>query len=252
MAQIPAYDSAIVILFSVLLPAACWLGVHMAAPAGDRRLASGTTALLMGMWTFAAIAICIGGIIQPGAAKLVPGRSNAAPFVGTALSVALVLFLAAAPFRRTLDAVPQSWIVAVQVGRLMGFMVLSLGLSGVLPMAFAGPAGWGDAITGLTAPFVAYAVHRRVTGALLAAGIWNVFGLGDLINVTVLLAQTTPGTSAYNPALGDNSPFSMFPLGLLQIVYAPLFILLHLFSMRAVIRAMFGRTVTPGSSVLRA
>ena len=60
-----------------------------------------------------------------------------------------------APFRRALDAVPHAWLVGAQVGRVMGFLVLSLGLSGLLPMTFAGPAGWGDAITGMAAPFVA-------------------------------------------------------------------------------------------------
>jgi hypothetical protein len=108
-------------------------------------------------------------------------------------------------------------------------------------MAFAGPAGWGDGITGLFAPFVAYALHRRMPGAMLAAWVWNIFGIGDLINVAVLALQTTPGTSAFNPALGDNSSFSLFPTGLLQVLYGPIFILLHLFSIRALIRAMFGR-----------
>jgi hypothetical protein len=158
------------------------------------------------------------------------------------LTIALVLFLAVGPFRRTLDAVPHAWLVGAQVGRVMGFLVLSLGLSGILPMAFAGPAGWGDAITGMAAPFVAYALHRRTPGAALAAWAWNIFGFGDLINVALLAAQTTPGTSAYDPALGDNSSFSLFPTGLLQLMYAPVFILLHVFSIRALLRALFRRT----------
>lgn len=241
MTAIPAYDSAIIILFSVLLPAACWLGVHAAALPGDRRLVSSATALFLGVWALAALTLCIAGAFHPGAAKLIPGRSNAAPLLGSVLLIALIFFLAVAPFRRTLDAVPHSWIVGVQVGRLMGFLVLSLGLSGLLPMAFAGPAGWGDAITGMAAPFVAYALYRRMPGAMLAAWVWNIFGFGDLINVGLLAAQTTPGTSAYDPALGDNSGFSLFPTGLLQVLYAPIFILLHLFSMRALLRAMFRR-----------
>jgi hypothetical protein len=244
MAPIPAYASAIIILFSVLLPAVCWLGVHSAALPADRRLVSGVTGLFLGAWVLAALALCIAGEFHPGAAKLIPGRSNSAPFLGSALAIALILFLAVAPFRRTLDDVANSWLVAAQVGRVMGFLVLSLGLSGILPMAFAGPAGWGDAITGMAAPFVAYTLHRRWPGAVLAALAWNLFGLGDLINVALLAAQTTPGTSAYNPALGDNSTFSLFPIGLLQLMYAPMFVLLHLFSIRALLRGMRGRTAT--------
>jgi hypothetical protein len=228
--------------FSVLLPAVCWLGVDAAAPAGDRRLVSTATAVFLGVWALAALALCIAGAFHPGAAKLIPGRSNAAPFLGSAMLIALILFLGVGPFRRTLDAVPHSWLVAAQVGRVMGFLVLSLGLSGILPMAFAGPAGWGDAITGMAAPFVAYALHRRLPGAVLATWLWNAFGLGDLINVALLAAQTTPGTSAYNPTLGDNSNFSLFPTGLLQVMYAPVFILLHVFSIRALVRGLFRRT----------
>jgi hypothetical protein len=242
MAPIPAYDSAIIILFSVLLPAACWLGAQAAALPGDRRLVSSATALFLGAWAFAALALCIAGAFHPSAAKLIPGRSNAAPLLSSVLLIALILFFAVAPLRRTLDAVPHAWIVGAQVGRLMGFLVLSLGLSGLLPMTFAGPAGWGDAITGMAAPFVAYALHRRMPGAMLIAWVWNIFGFGDLINVALLAAQTTPGTSAYNAALGDNSGFSLFPTGLLQVLYAPIFILLHLFSIRALLRAMFRRT----------
>ena len=108
-------------------------------------------------------------------------------------------------------------------------------------MAFAGPAGLGDGITGLVAPFVAYALHRRMPNAMLAAWVWNILGIGDLINVAVLASQTTPGASAFDPALGDNSSFSLFPIGLLQVLYGPTFMLLHLFSIRALIRVVFGR-----------
>ena len=123
MAPIPAYASAIIILFSVMLPAVCWLGVHSAALPADWRLVSGVTGLFLGAWVLAALALCIAGEFHPGAAKLIPGRSNSAPFLGSALAIALILFLAVAPFRRTLDDVANSWLVAAQVGRVMGFLV---------------------------------------------------------------------------------------------------------------------------------
>ena len=48
-----------------------------------------------------------------------------------------------------------------------------------------------------------------------------------------------PGTPMYRPEMGDNAVFALFPLGLLQVVYGPLFILLHVFSMRALLREHF-------------
>src|SRR5262245_22776362 len=132
-------------------------------------------------------------------------------------------------------------VAAVNIGRLVGFFVLSFGVAGTIPMSFAGPAGWGDGITGLFAPVVAFMLYRRVPGAALAALIWNAWGLGDLINVARLASLTTPGTSAFDPGLGDNSNFSLLPTGLLHVVSGPLCILLHVVSIRARDREALGR-----------
>jgi hypothetical protein len=153
----------------------------------------------------------------------------------------LVLFFAVGPFRRTLQAVPQTWLVGAQIGRLVGFLVLSFGLAGTIPMSFAGPAGWGDGITGLFAPVVALMLGNKVPGAVLAAWAWNIWGFGDLINVARLASLTTPGTSTFDPTLGDNSNFALFPTGLLQVLYGPLYILLHIFSVAALVRRALRR-----------
>ena len=241
MAPIPVFGSAVIIILSVLLPAACWLGVDRSASSKDRALVSSVTAVLLACWALAAFSLCIAGALHPGAPKLIPGRSNAVPLLGTGMLILLVLFFAVGPFRRSLNAVPQSWLVGAQIGRLVGFLVLSLGLAGTIPMSFAGPAGWGDGITGVFAPVVAFMLYRRVSGAVLAALIWNAWGLGDLINVARLASLTTPGTSAFDPGLGDSSNFSLFPTGLLQVLYGPLYILLHVFSIRALVRQASGR-----------
>jgi hypothetical protein len=102
-------------------------------------------------------------------------------------------------------------------------------------------------------------LYKRLPGALLAAWIWNAWGLGDLLNVARLASLTTPGTSTFDPALGDNSNFALFPIGLLQVLYGPLYILLHIFSIRALVLRALGRdeamkgireaaTATPPSS----
>jgi hypothetical protein len=172
----------------------------------------------------------------------------------------LVLFFTVGPFRRTINAVPHAWLVGAQVGRLVGFLVLSFGFAGIIPMSFAGPAGWGDGITGLFAPVVALMLYKRVPGALLVAWVWNAWGLGDLLNVARLASLTTPGTSAFDPALGDNSNFALFPTGLLQVLYGPLYMLLHIFSIRTLVLRARGRdeaiqgirepaTATPSSTV---
>src|SRR5262245_48042522 len=241
MAPISALDSAIIILLSILLPAVCWLGIHRSAGTKDRALVSSVTAFVLAAWVVVAFTLCIAGAFTPAASKLIAGRSNAVPVLGAGLLTILVLFLGVAPFRRALDSVPQSWLVGAQIGRLVGFLVLSFGWAGIIPMSFAGPAGWGDGITGLFAPVVALMLYKRVPGVLLVALLWNAWGLGDLINVARLGSLTTPGTSTFDPALGDNSNFGLFPTGLLQVLYGPLYVLLHIFSIRALVRRALGR-----------
>src|SRR5262249_52653235 len=135
------------------------------ATAKDRALVGGVVAAVLAGWALAAFGLCIAGAFHPAAAKLIPGRSNAVPLFATGMLIILVLFFAVRPFRRTLDAMPPAWLAGVQIGRLVGFLVLSFGLAGTIPMSFAGPAGWGDGITGLFAPVVALMLHKGIPGA---------------------------------------------------------------------------------------
>lgn len=63
--------------------------------------------------------------------------------------------------QRVIDAVPQSWLVAIQFYRALGVIFLILYASNKLPGLFAWPAGVGDiAAVGLLAPTVALAYAR--------------------------------------------------------------------------------------------
>jgi hypothetical protein len=61
-------------------PAACWLGVDRSALVNDRALVSSVTPVVLASWALAA------------APKLIPGRSNAVPLLGTGMLITLVLF----------------------------------------------------------------------------------------------------------------------------------------------------------------
>src|SRR4029077_17105815 len=82
--------------------------------------------------------------------------------------------------RRIIHAVPQEWLVAVQLYRALGVVFLILYSTGKLPGLFAWPAGVGDIAIGLLAPIVglAYAQAPRKAAGLVAA--WNVLGILDL------------------------------------------------------------------------
>ena len=61
---------------------------------------------------------------------------------------------------RLIDAVPQQWLVGVQLYRALGVIFLILYATGKLPGLFAWPAGVGDIAIGLLAPIVALAYAR--------------------------------------------------------------------------------------------
>src|SRR6516164_5546343 len=61
---------------------------------------------------------------------------------------------------RLIDAVPQPWIVGVQLYRALGVIFLILYATDRMPGLFAWPAGVGDVIVGLLAPVVALAYAR--------------------------------------------------------------------------------------------
>src|SRR5262245_17317227 len=62
--------------------------------------------------------------------------------------------------KRVLHAVPQQCLVGVQVFRALGAIFLILSATETLPRLFALPAGVGDTVVGLSAPFVGLAYAR--------------------------------------------------------------------------------------------
>jgi hypothetical protein len=75
--------------------------------------------------------------------------------------------------KRILEAVPQSWIVGVQLYRALGVIFLILYASGRLPGLFAWPAGVGDIAIGLLAPVVGLAYARAPREAAGLVKAWN-------------------------------------------------------------------------------
>ena len=80
---------------------------------------------------------------------------------------------------QVLDAMPSTWLVALQLYRVFGAIFLVSWMRGAAPGAFALPAGIGDVLTGLFAVPVAMSLAAGAHEARKAAIAWNIFGLAD-------------------------------------------------------------------------
>jgi hypothetical protein len=133
--------------------------------------------------------------------------------------------------RRILDAVPQPWLVGVQLYRALGVIFLVLCAGGHLPALFAWPAGVGDIVVGLLAPVVGLAYAQApATASGLVRG-WNLFGILDLI--VALTAGFLTAPSLLQPiAAGPNSDLmTVLPMVLIPVYLVPLSIVLHIASL---------------------
>jgi hypothetical protein len=141
---------------------------------------------------------------------------------------------------QVLDAMPASWLVALQVYRVFGSWALVAGLHGTLPGVFGLPAGMGDTLTGLFALPVAIAVATGTSQGRRAAIAWNIFGLADFAVSITLGAITSPGALQLIvpdvPSIGAG----VYPGVLTPAFVVPSSILLHALSLRQLSRRSGG------------
>jgi hypothetical protein len=134
---------------------------------------------------------------------------------------------------QVLDAMPASWLVALQLFRVYGSVFLVAGLRGALPGV---PAGIGDVLTGLFAVPAAIALATGTAQGRRAAIIWNIFGLADFAVAVTLGAITSPGPFQLIvpnvPSIGAGA----YPNVLTPAFVVPSSILLHALSLRQLIR----------------
>ena len=139
-----------------------------------------------------------------------------------------------------LEAMPASWLVALQLYRVFGSWALAAWLHGLLPGVFALPAGIGDVLTGVFAVPAAIAVASGAAQGRKAAIVWNLFGLADFAVAITLGIITSPGPLQVMvpsmPSIGAGA----YPDVLTPAFVVPASILLHAVSLRQLIRRHTG------------
>ena len=182
--------------------------------------------IAVALWAVVAVAAIQSGFYQPG-----PGELPLNFFFGTGVPVAafLGLYAVSAPFRDMVLGWDLRLLTAIQAWRVIGFAMVVLLAFGTLPGFFAWPAGLGDVLVGLAAPYYAVRLMDRPESATDRGFIlWNFLGILDFavaLGTGIAASGAIPaitGTGATSAAM------SVLPMAILPGFFVPLFFIAHL------------------------
>jgi hypothetical protein len=145
--------------------------------------------------------------------------------------IGLFVLLRSQRIAAMLDAMPLSWLVGLQLYRVLGGTFLVGWLQGRFPGEFAVPAGSGDVLVGLLALPVAYLLYKGARGATAAAVAWNILGLCDFTSAISLGLMTSPGPLQLLVTAVQNTQLGAYPSVMIPAFAVPSSILLHALSL---------------------
>jgi hypothetical protein len=192
------------------------------------------TLVILVVWFFAILALGVGGAFE----ALWNGKPIGPPL---ALLIPLGLYFAdlywlKARLFRGFWALDEKTAIMVQVYRIVGVFFLVDGMQGRLPLGFAVPAGSGDILVGLLAPWVAWRLGENKPYATTIAVAWNLLGVLDLvcaISLGILYAPTSLGIRADDIT---TRAVTQYPLCLIPFWVVPISLMLHFRSLRCLLK----------------
>jgi hypothetical protein len=215
-----------------LIGVGLWLGLESTdLTPGQRRTTWLAVVIPYTLWMAVAWSGAINGVFRTGT------RVPALPLaIFLPVIIGAPLLLLSKRVGQVLNAMPVTWLVALQLYRVFGSWALAAGLRGALPGVFGVPAGIGDALTGLFAVPAAIAVATGTAQGRWAAIVWNILGLADFAIAITLGAITSPGPFQLIvpdvPSIGAGA----YPGVLTPAFVVPSSILLHALSLRQLLR----------------
>lgn len=227
--------TAVRLMTYALIAVGLWLGLESAdlTPA-QRRTTWLAVMIPYTLWFAIAWSAAIDDVFGAVAAPLTVPLLPLAIFLPVVIGAPLLLL--SKRVGQALDAMPVTWLVALQLYRVFGSVFLAAGLRGTLPGVFAVPAGIGDVLTGLFAVPAAIAAATGTAQGRRAAIAWNVFGLADFAVAIALGVITSPGPFQLIvpnvPSIGAGA----YPNVLTPAFVVPSSILLHALSLRQLAR----------------
>ena len=136
---------------------------------------------------------------------------------------------------RIATAIPLALLLGLQTYRIAVELFLhQLYSEGIVPRMLTYEGANADILLGLTAPLAAWVWNRGPVGLRLAL-LWNVAGLLTLANIVIRFIATTPGPTHFIRTTLPNLAASTFPYMYLPGLLAPLALVLHVLSIRAIL-----------------
>lgn len=199
-------------------------------PRPDRSSLAGASTLtfrvgiLLALWLSLVFALGAAGAFVPEA-----GTPPLPVFIAFALPLAAfgIAYRVSTQFRELVLNLSPVLATSIQAWRFGGAGFIALLTYGVLPGAFAWPAGLGDIAIGATAPAFALALARNPRiAASRGFLIWNVLGILDLV------VAVGTGTAIAWFGLGADAAsmnaMPQLPLVLVPAFLVPIFVMLHI------------------------
>ena len=232
---------AVRLMVQGLIALGLWLGLERTdLTPGQRRTTWLAIVVPFTLWAAVAWTGAINGVFRIGALPL--------PLLPLAIFLPVIigapLLLLSKRVGQLLDAMPTTWLVALQLYRVFGSQFLAYWLLGLLPGLWALPAGTGDVLTGLFAVPAAIALVTGTAEGRKAAILWNIFGLADLAIAITLGMIIAPGPFQLIVPTGSSIGLDGYPNVLTPAFVVPGSILLHALSLRQLRRR--SRAETPG------
>jgi hypothetical protein len=176
-------------------------------------------------WSASVIALSMNGVF-------LPIDSMPPPAMPIAVLLPPAIFLTAyrlmPSVRAWVASLDLAAVTALQSWRILGGVFMMLWFYDLLPALFAWPAGLGDVLVGLAAPWVTAAVihkspgWRRKSMALIAAGLMDF-----VLAISSGILTVAGGPLALEVEIGSDL-VNAYPLVLIPALIVPMFIIFHL------------------------
>jgi hypothetical protein len=220
---------AVRVFIQTLLALGLWLGLERTDLTPSQRRNFWLAVLIpYTLWLAVIWSGAINGLFLP--------RVSPVPLLPLAIFLPVIIgtpiLLSSKRMGQVLDAMPASWLIALQLYRVFGSLFLVGWARNVIPGVFALPAGIGDMITGLLAIPVAIALAADTPAARRAAVGWNVFGLFDFAVAVSIGLMIAPGPFQLIAPNIPNTTAGVYPNVIIPAFAVPSSILLHALSLR--------------------